>query len=43
MKEIYEKPEIKTIVFDIEDVIVTSGPNSNTTVPGEETDDGDND
>lgn len=39
MKEIYEKPEIDIIVFDTEDVIVTS-TQPNTTTP---VDDGDDD
>ena len=41
MKEIYEKPELDIIVFDTEDVIVTS-TQPNITVP-DEIDDGDGD
>ena len=43
MKEIYEKPEIETIVFDAEDVIITSGKPIITVPDDENIDDEDGD
>ena len=32
MKEIYEKPELDIIVFDIADIVTSSGPNTSTPI-----------
>ena len=39
MKEIYEKPELDIIVFDIADIVTSSNPG--TVTPIDEIDDGD--